>query len=600
MRSPVLRKFQQVARDRTLQRWLLSRLLNRNMSVEISGVDRLPDYLGPSRVLTGEAGGSDFRSADFHAPAGVCRLHLAGSGLAVEAGDLSGLFHRSFDDLEDYLALHRFAWLPVCQPSPDWVVALWQQWVAGFGDDPQGWAWHAYTATERAVNMIGFASRHGVPGDVADFVTVLHRHGRAITGGLEYFGEVNTYNHLANNGRGLFRIGLAVGDTDMTASGALILMREADRIFDPSGMLREGSSHYQLLLCRQYMDCWLAARRAGHEAADGLQDILTRILPPCRLFGNVTAPTAPHPELVSGSRTGSGMRQGETPAGEARPIPLVGDISPDCPPSFLLGLLPGHDASQGWTGTLSDDDRAACVALRDSVADPDMDALGNSGWHTRKSGDWSLLVHAAPGGWPFYPGHGHQDLGGFELHVGETQVFVDPGRGAYGEEGEAAFYRSGRAHNTLLVDGADPYPVNRPYYSELFRNAVIAEPPVITVEEDGLALTHAGFSRLRGVGKLTRCWQLEGSSFRISDRVEGRGRHKVERLLHTTLEASTEGNDIILTDGDRRFRLTGDTAMTLSPAKIWVAYGRHVAGTVITMSSTTGLPAEFSLELVIC
>lgn len=591
MKSPVLRKFQQVVRDPVLQRWLFRRVLNREMTAASSGTDRLPDYLDPSRILSGQADGSDFHSACFQTPTGDCRLHLAGSGLVVQSGELSALFHRSFDDLEDYLALHRFAWLPVCQPSPDWVAALWQEWVAGFGHDPQGWAWHAYTATERAVNMIDFASRHGAPGDVADFVNILHLHGRAISDGLEYFGELNTYNHLANNGRGLFRIGLAVGDAGMAASGALILTREADRIFDPSGMLREGSSHYQLLLCRQYMDCWLAARRAGHEAAEALRDILTRILPPCRLFagaGTVFPAIPPDPEAVSGPRTGSGMR----------PIPLVGDISPDCPPSFLLGLLPGHDASQGWTGMLSDDDRAACIALRDSVADPDMEAVADSGWHVHKSGDWSLLVHAAPGGWPFYPGHGHQDLGGFELHVGETQVFVDPGRGAYGEEGEAAFYRSGQAHNTLLVDDADPYPVNRPYYSETFRKSVIAVPPVVGREADGLTLTHAGFGRLRGVGQLTRRWQMDKTSFRISDRLEGKGRHQTVRRLYTTLEASAEGDDIILTDGIHRFRLMADRAMTLSPAKVWVAYGRNVGGTVITISAAMKLPAELNLELV--
>mgnify|MGYP003627756521 CR=1 FL=1 len=572
-----------------------------------------PPYLENALAGSPAPEPSVFRSADFASPATDCVIRLAGTDLTVTSGEVSGLFQRSFDDLEDYLALHRFAWLPVCQPSPDWVAAFWQEWVAGFGRDPQGWAWHAYTATERAINMIDFASHHGVPGDAAEFVAILHLHGRAVFDGLEYFGETNTYNHLANNGRGLFRIGLAVGDAEMAAAGALILTREADRIFDPSGVLREGSSHYQLLLCRQYMDCWLAARRAGHETADGLREILTRILPPCRIFGGTGATVSPHPEPVSGSPAASpesqegrsriepGMRQEEGAAAgivEARPIPLVGDISPDCPPSFLLGLLPGHDASQGWTGNLSDDDRGACVALRDSLADPDRGAVADSGWHVDRSGDWSLLVHAAPGGWPFYPGHGHQDLGGFELHFGGIQIFVDPGRGAYGEEGEAAFYRSGQAQNTLLVDGADPYPVNRPYYSEVFRKSVIAEPPVVGAEPDGLTLTHAGFSRLRGVGKLTRRWQMEGASARISDRLEGKGRHQVERLLYTTLEASAEGDEVILTDGVRRFRLVADMAMTLSPAKVWLAYGKYVGGTVITMSATTQLPAELNLELV--
>ena len=84
--------------------------------------------------------------------------------------------------------------------------------------------------------------------------------------------------------------------------GARILEEEAKRIFSSSGVLREGSSHYHLLIARNYADAWLAARRHGRPEAAVLRDITSR------------AP-AVVPWLI-------------LPGG----MPLIGDVSPDCPP----------------------------------------------------------------------------------------------------------------------------------------------------------------------------------------------------------------------------------------------------------------------------
>ena len=60
--------------------------------------------------------------------------------------------------------------------------------------------------------------------------------------------------------RGLYRLGLDLGLDACADLGGLILVEEAGRIFLPSGVLREGSSHYHLLAARNYADAWLAAR----------------------------------------------------------------------------------------------------------------------------------------------------------------------------------------------------------------------------------------------------------------------------------------------------------------------------------------------------
>ena len=83
-------------------------------------------------------------------------------------------------------------------------------------------------------------------------------------------------------------------------------------------------------------------------------------------------------------------------------------------------------------------------------------------------------------------------------------VFVDPGRGAYGDSGEAAYFGSALAHNVVMVDHQDPYPANRPYYGDAFRRLLGGDPPELRHNGDTVSLTHHGFGRLAGAGAVRR------------------------------------------------------------------------------------------------
>lgn len=576
MFSSLTRKARQVAADPVLRRWMLARLTgNGNVIAPAWQGAPVPPAISGMQAGRPTDAGTAFDRGTFDEPRDSVTIRLASVDLTLSHEDIPGLFETAFGDLEDYLALHRFAWLPVCDPPADWVAALWTEWRSRFGASQDGWAWHAYTATERAVNIIDFASRQGAPEDPESFTALLHDHGTAILGNLEYFGETNTYNHLANNGRGLFRIGLATGDGAMADIGAAILVSEAERIFLASGMLREGSSHYQLLLTRNYLDCLLAARRHGHGAAETLETITVRALSAARLF----AMGGDDPDLA--------------------PMPVIGDISPDCPPSFLAGLLPDRDVMGGWTGLLSPEERAQAKALRDGAPDPDPALLEADGWWRHVTAPWNLLIRAEPKGWPFYPGHAHQDLGGFELHCDGEAVFIDPGRGAYGEVGEAAFFRSGQAHNSLLIDDLDPYPVNRPYYSEDFRAQVISHDPTLSYIDGDIELMHHGYTRLGSVGAVRRRWRFDGNALEIEDNLAGKGSRMTVRRLHTPLDAVTDGSDVILTGRRNRYRLVCDAAPEIANCPLWTAYGKARQGSVIELRQRRTLPAALALRLEI-
>ena len=432
MLRALIRKGRQLAADPVLRRWLLLRAL-RLTPGEPGFTAHRPPALGPDWTgLAPEPASVVFATQPEGAPRGRLSVRLPGATLEIEPGDEAALVARRFDDPETQLGLHRFAWVPLLKSGDDprWVGAVWRQWCKRFATPDESWAWHPYTAAERAINLLTFARRNGLPGPAEDTLAVLAAHAPVIAARLEYFGEHHTSNHLFNNGRGLYLLGLALGLSQAAATGAALLLAEAERIFRPGGVLREGSSHYHLLLTRSLASVWLAAQ--GRPEAAAFEAVLRRAV-------------AVLPHFVLPGR-----------------FPLVGDVSPDCPPEHLFCLLPGGDRRSGWLDLLTPDDRARLCAVLDRTA---VTPLAGNGWLRAGFGDWTGLWHADPEGWSPMPGHGHQDCGGFELHFEQEPVFIDPGRGSYALAGEAEETVTARAHNGLSVDDADPYPANKPYYA---------------------------------------------------------------------------------------------------------------------------------------
>lgn len=567
MLDALTRKIRQLARDRTLARWLLLRLFRLTPGEPPFSPHR-PPYLGgegliseqPSWRLGTCAGGP---------PAGPITLALAGRHITLHPGEEAALMAADFGDTETLLSLHRFAWIRP-DSDPAWVTALWHAWVMAHGNARDSWAWHPYTAAERAIALLAYARRSGLPGPEADTAALLAEHGPAIAARLEYFGDHHTSNHLANNGRGLYLLGLALCLPRCTAMGRTILLAESQRILWPSGVLREGSSHYHLLLTRSYMSVFLAARHHGlTQDCDTFAAIVRRMAALVPIF--------------------------TLPGG----FPLVGDISPDIAPADLECLLPNGSWDNGWGAWLDGDERAALNHLCSQATPPDPAVLAADGWLRTDHGDWHGLWHAAPEGFSHMPGHGHQDTGAFTLHWRDQPVVVDPGRGAYGDSGDAAHYRDGAVHALLQVDETDPYPPNKPYYHNDFRRCVAGPPPRLQSLANGVTLRHHGYARLKNVGAVERQWRFQDRRVMVEDRVEGRGQHHLCRRLVTPLTAEILADGTVLLGGRFHVKADGGTPR-LVPLRLWHAYGEGTPGTAVEFHHTTALPwtGTLSIDLV--
>lgn len=483
-------------------------------------------------------------------PQSPLNLSLLGTSLSIGLDSPDAFFKAPYNDIELDLARHRFAWIPLTETlDANWVSALWQAWRDQFLD-ADGWAWHPYTAAERAVNILDAVRRCGVAGDLKLLAEDLAAHSPRIARQLEYFGEHNTSNHLANNGRGLYRLGCALQMPQSRELGYKILCHEADRIILAGGALREGSSHYHMLYVRNYLDVWLAAHRHGHPSeAEKLRDIAKRLLGVAKC-------------LVLPGR-----------------LPLIGDISPDCPPVFLAGIETG---SCPWTRTLNDEEQTLVKDLAADVSPISSERLRSDGWIRADKGPWSLLTSTPSDGWPYMPGHAHQDIGSAEIHFDNQALFVDPGRGAYGETGDAALYRSSAVHGGLRIDNQDPYPANKPYYDDTFRRAVAGSARA-DVSSNTVTVSHGGYRRL-DVETVTRTWAFEDDTLTITDTIQGHGQHAIEQALVTPHDVKIQGNKAII---NNMFAVDANEARPrLDPIHIWDAYGQSRQGTRIVFDTS--------------
>lgn len=273
----------------------------------------------------------------------------------------------------------------------------------------------AYSISSRLVLLTQVIHGKGLDRHRDQWHPILHRGLEDLARDLEYHGSL-TNNHLLNNARALVVGGCALGARWAIEGGMRILEDQLPRRLD-HGMLNEGSVHYQFVVLRWMMDVWLALQAGDVQRSTRFK---TEIIDPM---------------LQSAVRL-------VDPAGGF--IPLMGDVSPDWPPSDLLPL-PHAEGSHG-----------ALWAFYEELAPDAMQDLFLA-WHSaREAAGAQANIEVKQGGspdpecqrgparvltnsdaaWMSYPAlnhrvHGHLDAGHVVLCVNGEGVLLDAGRPGY-------------------------------------------------------------------------------------------------------------------------------------------------------------------------
>lgn len=389
-------------------------------------------------------------------------------------------------------------------PEANFARHRWSNCVAALGDDAraraafadvQDWlaqpparadaAWESYSCCERLVNLALLLAAHPAllcESDETHLRSFFVESAAWIDAHLEYYGPARTNNHFLNNGRALIVAGCVLGNDGWLMTGLNIVEHFAPELFPVDGFLREGSSHYQLIV------------------AGWLFDVLA--------FATLALPAWRLARLEALARD-----VGRACARFAAMLPNmdqhIGDISPDLHPHLTLARL-----------RLLYSERLAEEAVGN--------ALGE--WIFATKGQ-STLVARAVRKWPqTYTTHSHADLGGFIwLHAG-LSILADAGRQDYLPRSETQAQVRPAAHNTLLVNGvgalAGSVLRDGLWYPRPYADAHVE----VNATADRFVLRHNGFARIPGLGCHKREVGLVDRGLDVIDFVDGCG--SVELALY--------------------------------------------------------------------
>ena len=408
-------------------------------------------------------------------------------------------WNKTYDDKEDTFALHRFGWLLQLlsnnhnQQLPIKGLEWISQWWDSMKNQKHHISWETYSVSERICNFSIFlcAVKNYVILDQTKILylgNIVHKHLKYLIYNLEYRG-VKTNNHILNNARALYLGGRLFDFPFARKFGYEILINETEKLL-PNGVLKEGSTHYQLLLTRSFLDIyWVAIQTNDHMMLKWLSPKLRKMIKVCN-------------KIVINNKNKS-------------EIPLIGDISPDFPPSWFLSypFSINNEIKTGWS-RLWDYSKFNFDKLpidMSELEERNNERTTSIDWVIYEIGRFKLILRPVPG---FFQSHSHADEGSFNLFIDEYPVIVDPGSYRFDYLDRKSSKRlSAISHNTITIDNVG---VN-PSRNSLMSFANLQSKKHLIEMKNGYRLSIKGFRSVGNWINWNRDYLINGDTLLITD-----------------------------------------------------------------------------------
>jgi hypothetical protein len=442
---------------------------------------------------------------------------------------------------------------------------------------------------------------------IAALLSSLAVQARQIRENLSVYFSPNT--HLLGEGFALFCTGLLLpelrGAEDWYSTGRRILEEEMTRQVRADGSHLEQSSYYHRYATDFFLCAALLAERNGIAFPAGYR---TRLEKMCEFILFTQLPGGLHP--MTGDADGG------------RLLALTPNRSPAGPNDQRATLSTAAVYFQRG------DFLRAAGGLREET----LWLLGEEWcrWQERPAGKWPeetsrtfgeaglvvqrdawgesgrvLLFDAGPQGMGACA-HGHADALQVMVSADGVDWLVDPGTFVYTSSyGWRHFFRSTRAHSTVVVDGRDQAePV------DFFKWKNIPEPrlelsahaPRLDVALGG----HDGYRRLEQPVTHRRCTIfVKPEYWLLLDEFSGSGRHELEFNFHFApgIKVRCEDGAWVAAQGERRFVVITPPAVELSvvsgeenPAQGWYSrdYGHRQSAPVLVAAAKAEMPGQYA------
>ncbi|MCF6176697.1 MAG: heparinase II/III-family protein [Victivallaceae bacterium] len=412
-----------------------------------------------------------------------------------------------FEDREDYTALHRFCWL---NNTPQFFISsepgyrFISNWIETFHHNEDDFAYQSYTISERLVHWMLFLTRWENQASLKKKDELLifdsiKKQLYIVANSLEQHGRHYTNNHLLNNGRALYMVGWFINDPDMIDIGRRCI-RFGCGLISSKGFLKEHSTHYHLLIAKNFLEIFLVAAEFDH-------DFIKELKPTLKNLFNIAS-------LLIGQKSDS-------------PIPLIGDISPDATPLWLSTMM-FYLLNERVEGS-TEDKSEICWFDSWDVSNTDISFLSptntttnlndqESGFFYCREGAFRLFFHNPVSTSKPNFSHYHVDDLSFSLMIGDKAVIQDPGRPTYIRSHILSLYaRSPYAHNTVFFN---QYPISPPQsklFPERYTHPIVTVKEVEQKEGTKLIIMHDGFKRIHKNIYFQREFKVSESYFCLND-----------------------------------------------------------------------------------
>jgi hypothetical protein len=345
----------------------------------------------------------------------------------------------------------------------------------------------------------------------------VYRHAWFVRHHLSKFSSAN--NHVLGELAGLY-----VAATTWPAWPALrawrgearrLMLRESLRQTAPDGANREQAVGYHLYALEYMLIAGVAAQAANDAFPAEFWERLRRMVGFLESIGDV----AGRVPMFGDSDGGTALRLG-----------------PDrcLPPASRYGAWAGLSGAKAVT-----DEGGWLRRPAGGLAPEAANAFAETGYYVLASsrsapGEVLVVADAGPLGLAPLAAHGHADALSFTLTVGGREVLIDPGTfDYYSEPGWRDYFRSTRAHNTVVVDGVDQSVAAGAFlWRHQARTRILSW--ATSAAEDRLEAEHDGYRRLaaplvhrRGITLAKREPRI-----RVTDRFAGAGMHRAEWCWH--------------------------------------------------------------------
>jgi hypothetical protein len=194
-----------------------------------------------------------------------------------------------------------------------------------------------------------------------------------------------------------------------------------------------------------------------------------------------------------------------------------------------------------------------------------------------RDGTLWLAFRCGPAAPSFLPAHAHADALSFQLWWQGRPVVVDPGTYTYEPGADRDWFRSTRAHSTVVVDGRNQFRL-----WGAFRSGPLPKVSLRYAREQAVEASVVLPGRIRHVRRI----EWSDNEVWVHDQVEGKGRHRVESRLVWAPRAPEVELEVL-----------GGAALTAEDGFVSERFGERVPTEVACVAAELELPASMGFRL---